>query len=45
MGQSSAREKIPTPTKFIEQVTISMYMALEVPSLNNQAEDLVGPTI
>ena len=36
---------IPTPTKFIEQVTILMHIALEVTLWNNQADYMVDPTI
>ena len=45
MGQLSARGTIPTPTKFIKQVTISMHIALEVTSWYNWAEYMMGPTI
>ena len=45
MGQSSAGGTIPMPTKFIKHVTISMHMAPEVTSWNNQAENMVNPTI
>ena len=45
MEQSSTRGTIPMPTKFIEHVTISMHMAQEVTSWNNQVDNMVDPTI
>ena len=43
--QSFAKGTIPMPTKFIEHVTISMHMALEVASWNNQADNMVDPSL
>ena len=45
MEWSSTGGTISTPTKFIQQVTISMTMALEVTSWNNLVENMVNPTI